>query len=305
MRHKKLAGFSLGIGHIVAAVTVIMWGVSFVSSTMMMDHGLGPVTVYISRFVGAYLLLWIFCHSRLWANSFKDEMLLAICGLCGSTIYYLAENFALKYTLATNVSLITSMAPLITLLLVGLLYKSERPSKGALTGSFVAFMGVGFVIFNSSVVMKINPLGDLLSVSAAFSWAVYTLILRKVQAYYDVMFITRKTFFYGLLSSLPFLWFSNENPFTSAWEIPAVWLNYLFLTIGCSTLGFLLWGVAVKKIGAVKANNYLYFQPMITLIFAILFLGQAITIFGIIGFVLIIVGLILSNKLGGRTVGGH
>ncbi|MCM1336804.1 MAG: DMT family transporter [Candidatus Amulumruptor caecigallinarius] len=288
---------TVGVAHIAAALTVTMWGVSFVSSTVMMDHGLGPVTVYISRFIGAYLIMWILCNKRLWANSLRDELLLAVCGITGSTINYLAENYALKYTLATNVSLITSMAPLVTMLLVGLIYRNERPTRGALLGSLVAFLGVGFVIFNSSLVMKINPLGDLLSLAAAFSWACYTIVLRKVQAFYDVAFVTRKTFFYGLVTSLPFLLFSGEHLFDPAWHEPAVWVNYLFLTLGCSTAGFMLWAVAVKGIGAVKANNYMYFQPVVTLVFAVLFLGQAITVVGVIGFVLILTGVILSDKL--------
>lgn len=287
----------VGMAHIAAAVTVTMWGVSFVSSTVMMDHGLGPVTVYISRFIGAYLIMWIICHKRIWANSLRDEMMLALCGITGSTINYLAENYALKYTLATNVSLITSMAPLVTMLLVGLIYRSERPTKGALIGSLIAFLGVGFVIFNSSLVMKINPLGDLLSLAAAFSWACYTIVLRKVQAFYDVAFVTRKTFFYGLVTSLPFLVFSGEHLFDPAWRQTAVWSNYLFLTLGCSTLAFMLWAFAVKGIGAVKANNYIYFQPVVTLVFAVLFLGQALTIVGAIGLALILTGVILSDKL--------
>lgn len=59
----------------------------------------------------------------------------------------------------------------------------------------------------------------------------------------------------------------------------------------------MLWAVAVKGIGAVKANNYMYFQPVVTLVFAVLFLGQAITMVGIIGFVLILLGVILCDKL--------
>lgn len=290
----------LGI-HICAALTVVMWGISFVSTTYIMDAGIGPVTVYVARFVLAYLLMWIVSHKQLWAFSLRDELLLIVCGLCGSTVYYLAENFALQYTLATNVSLITSMAPLLTLLLCGAIYKGEHPSRGALIGSFVAFSGVGFVIFNSSFVMKINPLGDLLSLAAALCWAIYSLVLRKLNALYDVAFVTRKTFFYGLITSAPFIIFSGEEVFSPAWGEGAVLGNFLFLTIGCTFAAFLIWGWAVKRLGAIKASNYIYFQPVITLIFSVIFLGQSLTAVGITGCVLILSGVILCDKLNLRA----
>lgn len=288
-----------------AALTVIMWGVSFVSSTVLLGRGIGPVTLYVSRFICAYLLMWIISHKRFWALSTRDELLFAVCGLCGTTVYYIGENYALQYTLATNVSLITSMSPLLTLLLLGVLYRSERPSRGALIGSAVAFLGVGLVIFNSSFVMKINPLGDLLSLAAAFSWAIYSLVLRKVNALYDVAFVTRKTFFYGLVTSIPFALFSGEEFFSPAWLEPAVWGNFLFLAVGCSFLGFFIWGWAVKGLGAVKTSNYMYFQPIVTLVFSVLFLGQALTPVGITGCTLILAGVILCDKLEQRALLRH
>ena len=163
--------------HLGALLTVTAWGISFVSTKILLDNGLRPAEIYVYRFVLAYLIVFCACHKKIWSNSWRDELLFMTCGLCAGSIYFIAENTALEYTLVSNVSLITSVSPLLTAIMVGAIYKSERPSKGTLIGSLVAFIGVACVIFNSSFVIKMNPLGDMLSLLAAFSWAIYSLVL--------------------------------------------------------------------------------------------------------------------------------
>ena len=64
-------------------------------------------------------------------------------------------------------------------------------------------MGVGLIVFNGSFVLKISPIGDLLTLLAALSWAFYSLIIKKMAGRYPTIFITRKIFFYGVLTILP------------------------------------------------------------------------------------------------------
>lgn len=290
---------SIALFHIGALLTIIAWGVSFVSTKVLLDNGFTPTEVYVYRSVIAYLLLITVCHKRILSNTLRDELLLVACGLCAGSLYFIAENTALEYTLVSNVSLIVTLAPLITTLLVGFVYKNERPGRGVIIGSCVAFIGVGFVIFNSSFVLDVNPLGDLLSLSAAVSWAVYSLILRKISAFYTAMFIARKTFFYGALTAIPFLAFEPELTPISIFARPEVWSNYLFLGVFCSMLAFVIWAWVVKGLGAVRSNNYLYFQPIVTLIASAILLGEAVTWVGYAGCALIIGGVLLSEKLYG------
>ena len=249
------------IGHVAAFLTIGMWGYSFVSSKVLLENGLGPVQIYMARFLIAYLLIAFISHKRLWALNLRDEGQFCICGLCAGSLYFIAENTALKYTLTTNVSLLTSMSPLLTAMLVGLIYKNEKLGIGTWLGSAIAILGVGCVVFNSSTAVAVNPLGDFLSLAAAFSWAIYSLVLRSLNANYDVWFISRKTFFYGLLTAIPFLIFENDTvDLPEVIGMPEVFGNLLFLGVGASTVAYVLWAVSVKQLGAVKANNYMYLQ---------------------------------------------
>lgn len=286
--------------NIIVMIVVACWGGSFVSAKVLLDAGLSAVEVYIYRFTLAYLLLLIVCHKKLLANNWRDELWFLVCGLCGGSIYFIAEIAALNYTLTSNVSLITTTSPLFTILLIGALYKSERPSKGVVAGSAVAFLGVGLVIFNSSFNLKLNPMGDLLALGSALSFAIYSVALRRLNALYSAMFITRKSFFYGVLTAIPFLAFEPEICSPRVLLQPAVWGNLLFLAAGCSVIAFVVWSIANKRIGAIRANNYLYFQPVWTLVFSAILLSEPIYTIGVIGCALIIGGVWLSNYLGGK-----
>ena len=84
------------IGHVAAFLTIGMWGYSFVSSKVLLENGLGPVQIYMARFLIAYLLIAFISHKRLWALNLRDEGQFCICGLCAGSLYFIAENTALN-----------------------------------------------------------------------------------------------------------------------------------------------------------------------------------------------------------------
>lgn len=281
-----------------AIVAVSMWGYSFVSTKELLNAGLGPVQIYISRFVIAYFIALCVAHKRLFAYNLREEGMFALCGICAGSIYFIAENMALEYTLTTNVSLLTSMSPLLTAMLVGLVYKTEKLGLGTWIGSAIAIVGVGCIVFNSSTSMEVRPIGDMLSLGAALSWAVYSLVLRQLNARYDIWFITRKTFFYGVVTAIPILLFEKDsvNIFAVIQE-PVVFGNLLFLSLGASTAAYVIWAFTVKKVGAVKANNYMYLQSIFTLIVSAIVLHEHVNFIGYVGIVLILGGLWIGENI--------
>jgi drug/metabolite transporter (DMT)-like permease len=119
-----------------------------------------------------------------------------------------------------------------------------------------------------------------------------------LNANYDVWFVTRKTFFYGVITALPFLLFapSLKAPI-EVFTDTEVLLNLLFLACGASLLGFSLWSVSVRWLGAVMANNYMYIQPIVTMVGSFFIIGEAITAMGVFGCALILIGLWLGDWL--------
>ena len=271
----------------------------------MVSGGFSPVEVFVYRFVFAYFLLLIFTCKKILANNPKDEILFLICGMCAGSIYFVAENYALKYTTAGNVSLLVSISPIFTTVLMAVIYRI-MPRINVITGSIVAFIGVGCIIFSSGEGFEINPVGDLIALSASLSWAIYTIVVKRLTPIYTSLFITRKLFLYGVITALPLLIIQHEPlnlRLLFDFSQPEYFLNLLFLGLFCSAIAYILWNETMRILGAVKANNYLYVQPIVTMIAGYLILDERIYILSYIGCALIIGGIVWSEKNTGRS--GH
>ena len=290
-------------GHIGALITVICWGCSFIASKVLMEGAsLTPVEVYVYRFTLAYLMMLALTFKEIRSKSWKDELQMAVCGICSGTLYFLMENYALMYTSTGNVSLLSAISPIFTAILLSIIYKT-RMKKGEIIGSGVAFLGVALVIMSEPIAMglgmEIHPTGDILAILCAFSWAVYSIAIKRLIPIYNTFFLTRKLFFYGLITSLPLLWIQKEPAHLNVvfdLSNPTYLLNLLFLAVMCSSMAYLLWNESMKIIGPLATNNYLYFQPPVTMIVGCLLLGETIYPFGYVGCVLVILGLVMADK---------
>ena len=281
--------------HLIAVLTVCIWGSTFIATKTLINQGLTPVEIFTYRFSLAYLCLLAFCHQKLMANTWRDEGLFLLAGLTGGSLYFISENSALEITMASNVSLIVCTTPVLTVLLSSFFFK-EKLRKGFIAGSLVALSGVTLVVFNGSVFLKLNPLGDCLTLLAALSWAFYSLILRQMGNKYSTLFITRKVFFYGLITMILYLPFAPSSFHLERLCYPLVYGNQLFLGIVASMLCYLSWNACVRIIGASRASNYLYINPLVAVWASHLFLSEPITPTALLGAGLIIGGVYIVEK---------
>lgn len=280
--------------HILALVTIAVWGTTFVSTKVLLSHGLTPPEIMFYRFIIAYALTWIFtCKLR--TDTWKDELLLAVAGFTGGTLYFLAENTAIDYSLTSNVALVVCVTPVLTALLTSLCYK-ERITGRLVVGSVVALLGVGFVVLNGTV-LQIHPLGDALALVAAFAWAVYSIVVRRFDGRYTTWFVTRKVFFYGIVTMIPFIAAGMGGGLhLDQLFIPVVAGNVLFLSVVASMLCFYSWNLVLEKLGTVRASNYMYTQPLVSLVCSVVVLGEPITQIALLGAVFILVGIYVAER---------
>lgn len=282
--------------HLVAFLTVAIWGTTFVSTKVLMINGLSPAQIFTLRFAMAYVLMFCFNHRRLFADSWRDEGLMMLLGITGGSLYFLSENEAMNYTTATNTSLIVCSCPLFATLLVRLVYRSSRIHIMQLTGSLLAFMGMIIVVLNGRFVLHLSPVGDALAFTACICWAFYSLLMKTMTDKYSAAFITRKVFFYGVLTITPYYILVPGVPSMAVLTHPVVVGNLLFLGCLASMICFLTWNWCISKLGAVKATNWVYFNPITTMIFASWVLGEKITIYFLIGAVCILTGMYMADR---------
>lgn len=283
--------------HLVAFVTVAIWGTTFVSTKVLMLNGLSPAQIFTLRFSIAYVLMLTFNHRRLFADSWKDEVKMAFLGITGGSLYFLSENEAMNFTTTTNTSLIVCSCPLFATLLVRLVYRdSNRINIVQLLGSLLAFVGMVIVVLNGRFVLHLSPVGDALAFTACVCWAIYSLLMKSVSGDYSAAFITRKVFFYGVLTIIPYYFIIPGFP---SWEVfarPKVIGNLLFLGCLASMICFLTWNWCIAKLGAVKATNWVYFNPITTMIFASWVLDEEITPYFLMGAACILAGMYVADK---------
>lgn len=298
--------------HMFAMACAFIWGTTFLVSKMLLTS-YSPIQIMIMRFFLAYIALWII-HPK-WSLVWKDEIGFFCMSLFGNTLYYLGENSALLYTYSSNVSILVSAAPLITLILVLFIQKvnqhrkndtenmnqSKKIHRNQVIGIVIAFLGMAFVVLNGHFVLHFSPIGDVLSLSAAFSWAFYSIILEQYTPRYSSMMISRKVMLYGLLQSLPIMLIQGQMtgkgfPVMEIFARPSYLIGILFLGMIGSAFCYIAWNTACAGLGVVAANMYIYTIPFVTLIAGFVVYHEAITAMALMGAVLIVLGMMISQK---------
>ena len=280
----------------VAVGVVLTWGVTFINTKVLLACGMTPIEIFVVRFAMAYCCIWPFSTRRLWCDSWRDEALMVLLGLTGGSLYFAAENEALRWTMANNVSFLVSCAPLLTMLLAVLFFREMRVTPRLTAGSLLAFAGMAVIIFNGRFVLHVSPRGDMLALAAALAWALYSILIRRVSGRYTAVFITRKVFAYGVLTALPlFAWYPWQFPLQGFMQL-TVCANLVFLGIVASFLCFMLWSWAVKQVGALRTNNYIYLNPIATLVASAIFLNEPVTPVALAGLTMIIAGLYVAQR---------
>ena len=298
--------------HLLATLIVTVWGVTFISTKVLINSGLTPAQIFTIRFTIAYIGIWIVCLIKggrdkvLFTSTIKEELMMVFLGVTGGSLYFLTENTALAHTQASNAAFIVCIAPLLTLLLTLLL---KRLFKGPLMdgledvrlgfpligGTVMALTGMFLVVFNGYT-LHISPKGDLLAFGAALCWALYSQFMSQMTIRYGTFFATRKVFFYGLITIIPVILLSdNSNILNVQFSAIQVWGNLLFLSVLASLFCFIGWNRVMAAIGNVTSTNYVYLNPVITLIAAIIILGESMTVTAAIGSAMILGGVILAG----------
>ena len=296
--------------HLLALAVVAVWGVTFVCTKTLINAGMHPAAIFVLRFILAYAGIWVLTlvqkgNTKLW-NGWKEERVFLFLGIAGGSFYFLTENSALAYTGASNVAFLVCVAPVFTAIFT-LIYRrfgNKRFAAGLedvrlglplVGGTLLALVGMALVLFDGTKV-ELSLKGDLLSLGAALCWALYSLFMGEMTREYGAVYATRKVFFYGLLTILPFLGHVGSSFSAAVLSQPVVWGNLLFLGLVASLACFIIWNLVMDKLGNVTSTNYVYLNPVFTLITAMIVLGERMTPMAALGSAAILLGVIWAGR---------
>ena len=301
-------------GYLLATVTVIIWGITFVCTKSLLQD-FSALEILFFRFIIAYIGLWIM-NPKSEKIAKKDNLLFCFAGLSGVVLYQFSENIAINFTTASNVSVIVSICPLFTAIIAQIFLKEKHITPFFILGFIISIIGVFFVSLNGNIQLKINPKGDLLALFAGICWGFYSLFVSMInKKEYNLICSTRRIFFFAVIFMIPLMIIGNNiSNITANSDLinsMKVNLNFseniqrfknflnvgnlLFLGLLASGFCFSAWNKACKLVGTVKISFGIYLIPVVTIIFAFFTLHEKISFMGLLGAILTITGLFISN----------
>ena len=279
--------------HLAAFLTILCWGTTFVSTKVLLRVFM-PVQILLIRFCIGFAALYFLSAKSTYQLTRRQNVYLASAGFLGICLYYLLENIALTYTQASSVGVIMSVSPFFTAIFSCILLKEKLPSAAFFIGFCLTIVGIYLLSFSGGT-MAVNPKGDLLAISAAAVWALYSILMKEIGKFgFPTIFVTRKIFGYGILFMLPALLFESGLNWQRIFE-PVFFFNLLFLGLGASAMCFVTWNFAVKVLGAVKTSVYIYLVPVITVLCSVVVLHETISTRAALGILLTLIVLLLSE----------
>jgi len=280
--------------HVAGILCGCIWGYTYVSLAILFQD-FTPVEVQFFRFIVAALTLYLIYPKRMGKTTWRQELFFAAAGLTGVMMYFLLQGIAILHTSAPNVAVIVAINPMFTALLSWKLLGQARPGKIFFLGALLALCGIGIISF-AGAQLALNPIGDVIAVFTALTWAFYCIFAKKVSEFgIRIICTTRRIFLYGLLFLIPVMVVMDFQLDLERFANPSNVANILYLGLAASAAAYILWNFAVERLGPARTSVYIYLIPLVGVVGSILVLGETLTWLRFAGITLTLGGLVLSS----------
>jgi drug/metabolite transporter (DMT)-like permease len=298
MEEKAISLFSI----LLMLVLITFWGSSFVVVKTILREGLTPIAIATFRFLMAGgLFLIVLLLNRIRNRNYrilverKDIPLILFLAFSGVTVFFIAQYTGIQMASASVASiLVCLLSPILISVFSTYLFK-ETLSKLQLLGIGIASVGTLTVVVGGTFNLQGNLtffLGSLILLTTPLLWAVYTLLGKKIMQKYDPFLIVAYVNILGGLFLAPFSIAENSFNNIFALIIPE-WLAILYLAFTCSLIGYFIWFYVMKRSNAAATSSFLFAEPLVTVLFAAVFVREEVTLFAVGGGLLIFIGVLL------------
>ncbi|HEV8176615.1 MAG TPA: DMT family transporter [Gemmatimonadales bacterium] len=279
-----------------AFAAVVLWGVSFVATKAALRE-VSPVTLIFTRFaLGVAVLFLLLTLRRQPLIPPRDAWpMLALIGFVGIFVHQMIQAHALTLTTAVQTGWLIGLTPIWSAVLAAI-FLGEGFGRRKVLGLALGTVGTLVLITRGDLSFGVLALpatkGDLLILASTVNWAIYTILGRDTLKRLGSARATAGAMFFGWAMLIPFFLRSagwHEFRGLSSSSVIAI----LFLGIGCSGLGYLLWYAALERIEASQVAAFLYLEPLVTLVAAVALLGESVAVSTILGGVLVLVGVLI------------
>ena len=278
---------------------IIFWGSSFVVVKQLLDHGLTPISVATFRFLlaGALFLVALALKKRVSPTyrlsiERKDLVVLLALALTGVTFFFTIQYTGIQLAGASIAAIMVCLLSPILITIFSTRLFGDKLRKKQYVGIAVAAGGTLLVVLADLLNLEGSMtflMGTLILLSTPIMWATYSLLGQKIMQKYDAFLVVAYVSLIGGACLIPFS--LAEGSFTQLFTLTlSDWFSVLYLAFTCSLLGYYIWFYVLKKAGA-TASTFLFAEPLITAVFAVMFVSETLYPSVIAGAVLIFVGV--------------
>ena len=292
-------------------ILIFFWGSSFVVVKMALNEGLTPVAVATFRFLvagGLFLVALLFEKNmdpdyRLLVEK-RDFPTLLLLAFTGVTFFFTAQYIGIQMAGASVAAIfVCLLSPILIAVLSARIFR-EKLTKRQISGIGIAAAGTFLVITGGILNFQGDReffFGSLILLSTPALWTAYSLVGKKVLEKYDSFLVVAYVTMLGGLFLLPFSLAEDSLHQIFTMSLHA-WLAVLFLSITCSVIGYYVWFYVLKRVGAAATSSFLFAEPLVTVLFAVVFVGEEVSFFVLLGGLLIFVGVYLvTMKRNGQS----
>ena len=288
----KSKGF---IVHLAGVTAMIFWGMSFVWSTQVYENLNPTATIFLRLVVATIFFTAILFTFRLNEKIHrKDLKLFALASMFEPFLYFIFEGYGLKNTSPIIGSGIIALIPLVTPIAARIFLK-ERLTAMNIVGFIVSFVGVIVLLLNKNLEFIASAKGIVFLCCAVMVAVGYSIALIKLTKLYKPLTITWMQNIIGMIYFIPMVVIMERFEPSNFANVGAYIVPVVCLGVFCSAVAYALWAFAFSKLGASRANVYSNLIPVFTAIFSYLLAIEALTVNKIVGIVVVVVGLILSQ----------
>ncbi len=301
MKTKAISGFDAFL----MLITILFWGSSFVVVKAALGEGLTPVAIATFRFlVAGVLFLVVLLLKKAVKRDYlllverKDIPTVLLLALTGVTFFFTAQYTGIDLAGASIAAiLVCLLSPILISILSAKLLK-ERLMKKQLFGIGIAAVGTFAVIAGGTLNIKSGTSffqGSLILLLTPFLWATYTILGKKIMEKYDALLLVAYVTLLGGLCLVPFSLVEGSVLGIFTLNLHG-WLAILFLSVACSLSGYYIWFYVLKRVDAAVTSSFLFAEPLVTVLFAVTFIGETLNMSIVAGGFLIFVGVWLVTR---------
>ena len=284
--------------YLLVALAALCWSGNHILGRAIAGH-VPPFAISTVRWLVPALVLWPFAYRQLrqdWPAIRRHWPVLVFLALTGGTVFGALQYIGLQYTTAINVSVLNSLAPVLIVAAGTLMFRDTLALRQVL-GIAVSLAGVLVIISKSSFdalrALQFNW-GDLVILFNMGVWAVYSTCLRRRPEMHWLSFTFVLAAIAGL-TTLPFWLWEHANGFVLQPTLTTA-AALAYVSVFPSLVAYASWNRGVDLIGANRAGVFLHLIPLYSAVLAGLLLGEAIGLYHVSGFLLILVGVWLAAR---------